>query len=55
MKLTTPRPLSLEVAIAYIAEDEVVEVTPHHIRLRKATLDPHQRKREKRAAMAEAG
>jgi len=55
VKLTTPRPLSLEVAIAYIAEDEVVEVTPHHIRLRKATLDPHQRKREKRAAMAEAG
>jgi predicted membrane GTPase involved in stress response len=27
-------------------------VTPNHIRLRKATLDPHQRKRERRAAMA---
>jgi len=52
VRLTTPRRMSLEQAIAYIGDDEVVEVTPNHIRLRKATLDPHQRKRERRAAMA---
>ena len=52
IRLTTPRKMSLEQAIAYIGDDEVVEVTPNHIRLRKATLDPHQRKRERRAAMA---
>ena len=55
VQLTPPRQMSLEQAIAYINEDEVVEVTPNHVRLRKATLDPHQRKRERRAAMAEAG
>jgi len=52
VRLTTPRRMSLEQAIAYIGDDEVVEVTPYHIRLRKATLDPHRRKRERRAAMA---
>ena len=52
VRLTTPRRMTLEQAIAYIGDDEVVEVTPSHIRLRKATLDPHQRKRERRAAMA---
>mgnify|MGYP003989898433 FL=1 len=52
VRLTTPRRMSLEEAIAYIGDDEVVEVTPKNIRLRKATLDPHQRKRERRAAMA---
>ena len=52
VRLTPPRRMRLEQAIAYIGEDEVVEVTPSHTRLRKATLDPHQRKRERRAAMA---
>lgn len=52
IRLTTPRRMTLEEAIAYIGDDEVVEVTPKHIRLRKATLDPHQRKRERRASMA---
>ncbi len=52
VRLTTPRRMTLEQAIAYIGDDEVVEVTPNHVRLRKATLDPHQRKRERRAAMA---
>jgi len=51
IRLTTPRRMTLEEAIAYIGDDEVVEVTPNHIRLRKATLDPHQRKRERRASM----
>jgi GTP-binding protein len=48
--LTPARRLSLEEAIAWIGEDELVEVTPAALRLRKRTLDPHQRKREKRAA-----
>ena len=46
--LTPPTRLSLEQAIAYIADDELVEVTPHHIRLRKRHLDPHERKRHSR-------
>ena len=48
--LTPPKRLSLEQAIAYIADDELVEVTPNHIRLRKRHLDPHERKRASRAA-----
>ncbi len=52
VRLTPPRRMSLEQAIAYISEDEAVEVTPNYTRLRKVTLDPHQRKRERRAAMA---
>ena len=47
--LTTPVRMSLEEAIAYIDNDELVEVTPHHIRLRKRHLDPHERKREAKA------
>jgi GTP-binding protein len=37
--------LNLEEAIAYINDDELVEVTPNAIRLRKRYLDPHERKR----------
>jgi GTP-binding protein len=48
--LTPPLRLSLEQAIAYIADDELVEVTPRHIRLRKRFLDPHERKRQSRQA-----
>ena len=44
--LTTPTRFSLEQAIAYIDNDELVEVTPKHIRLRKRFLDTHERKRE---------
>jgi GTP-binding protein len=50
IRLTPPRRLTLEQAIAWIAEDELVEVTPKSIRLRKLHLDPHERKRAKRAA-----
>jgi GTP-binding protein len=50
VKLTPPRRLSLEQAIAYIENDELVEVTPESIRLRKRFLDPHVRKRAARAA-----
>ena len=48
IRLTTPRKMSLEQAIAYIDNDEMVEVTPESIRLRKALLDPHERKKAKR-------
>jgi GTP-binding protein len=43
--LTTPVRLSLEEAIAYIDNDELVEVTPNNIRMRKRHLDPNERKR----------
>lgn len=49
VKLTTPITMSLEQAIAYIDNDELVEVTPNSIRLRKRYLDPHERKRASRA------
>ncbi|MGR3812715.1 MAG: translational GTPase TypA [Cognatishimia activa] len=45
VRLTTPMSLSLEEAIAYINDDELVEVTPNEVRLRKRYLDPHERKR----------
>ncbi len=45
VRLTPPTLLTLEQAIAYINDDELVEVTPNHIRLRKRYLDPHERKR----------
>ncbi|MEO0694127.1 MAG: translational GTPase TypA, partial [Pseudomonadota bacterium] len=48
--LTTPVRFSLEEAIAYIDDDELVEVTPNAIRLRKRYLDPHERKRQSRSA-----
>ncbi len=50
--LTTPQRMSLDRAIAYIADDELVEVTPKAVRLRKRYLDPHARKRASRAAQA---
>ncbi len=50
VKLTTPISLSLEQAIAYIDNDELVEVTPKSIRLRKVFLDSHERKRQSRLA-----
>jgi GTP-binding protein len=50
VRLTTPVQMSLEQAIAYIDDDELVEVTPNAVRLRKRFLDPHERKRQSRAA-----
>ena len=49
VRLTPPMRLSLEEAIAYINDDELVEVTPQSIRLRKVYLDPHERKRHAKA------
>ncbi len=45
VKLTPPRRLTLETAISYIGDDELVEVTPKSIRLRKIALKPHLRKK----------
>jgi GTP-binding protein len=50
IRLTPPRRLTLEQAIAWIEDDELVEVTPAAIRLRKAHLDPNERKRAAKAA-----
>jgi GTP-binding protein len=53
VRLTPPRKMTLEQAIAYIEDDELVEVTPKSIRLRKRFLEPEDRKRaRKQAALA---
>src|SRR6185437_806730 len=46
LRLTPPRPLTLESALEFIAGDELVEVTPESIRLRKRLLSQHDRRRE---------
>jgi len=48
VRLTPPRIMTLEQAITYIEDDELVEITPKSIRLRKKYLDPHERKRAER-------
>jgi GTP-binding protein len=50
VRLTPPMQMPLEKALTYIQDDERVEVTPKSIRLRKAILDPNDRKRAFRAA-----
>ena len=51
--LTPPIRMTLEKAISYIGDDELVEVTPNHIRLRKRYLDIHERKKHARKVAAE--
>jgi GTP-binding protein len=53
VRLTPPIRMTLEKALAYIGEDELVEITPKSIRLRKIMLDPNDRKREERKREAE--
>jgi len=53
VRLTPPIKMTLEKALAYIQDDELVEVTPKSIRLRKKLLDPNERKRAERAKEAE--
>ena len=45
LRLTPPRPITLESAIEFISDDELVEVTPKSIRLRKRFLAEHERRR----------
>ncbi|NKC34522.1 translational GTPase TypA [Falsiroseomonas selenitidurans] len=52
--LVPPRRMSLEQAISYIEDDELVEVTPTAVRLRKRYLDPHERKKNARKSESEA-
>ena len=48
VRLSPPRPMPLEIALAYLADDELLEATPASIRLRKRLLDPHARRRAAR-------
>jgi GTP-binding protein len=50
LRLIPPRRMSLEQAIAYIDDDELVEVTPKSVRLRKKALLPHLRKKRAKDA-----
>ncbi len=54
LTLVPPMRLALERALAYIVDDELVEVTPDNIRLRKRWLDPNERKRQDRKREGEA-
>ena len=53
VRLSPRRPMPLEVALAYLADDEPLEVTPTSIRLRKRLLEPHARRRVARTKTAE--
>ena len=55
VRLTPPIRMTLEKALAYIEDDELVEVTPKSIRLRKTKLDPNERKRAERAKESAVG
>jgi GTP-binding protein len=50
IQLETPRPMSLEAALEFIGDDELVEVTPCAIRLRKRHLKANERKKHSRLA-----
>ena len=52
MRLTPPIKMTLEKALSYIEDDELVEITPKSIRLRKRHLDPNERKRAEKAKEA---
>jgi len=54
VQLTPPRRVSLEQAISYIEDDELVEVTPNFLRMRKRHLDPNERKKASREFEAES-
>jgi GTP-binding protein len=52
VRLTPPIRMTLEKALAYIEDDELVEITPKSIRLRKRHLDPNERKRAEKSKEA---
>ncbi len=54
IQLTPPTRMTVEQAMSYVAEDELVEVTPRSVRLRKRWLDPHERKRRSRGQPSRA-
>ena len=53
LTLTPPMRITLERALSYITDDELVEVTPKSLRLRKRWLDPNERKKRDRARESE--
>jgi len=57
VRLDAARKMTLEQALEFIGDDELVEVTPTHVRLRKSILDPHMRLKAKkdRQRLEEAG
>ncbi|MCF2521372.1 translational GTPase TypA [Bradyrhizobium sp. G127] len=55
VRLTPPIRMTLEKALAYIEDDELVEITPKSIRLRKRHLDPNERKRAEKSKVALVG
>jgi GTP-binding protein len=54
IKLEPPRKITLELALEFIEDDELIEVTPDAIRLRKRVLEPHLRKKAAKRAMQPA-
>ena len=54
LTLSPPMKLSLEAALSYIEDDELVEITPASIRMRKRWLDPNERKKQERKREAES-
>jgi GTP-binding protein len=48
IKLVTPRAITLETAMEWIEDDELIEITPESVRIRKRHLDPIMRKRVQR-------
>jgi GTP-binding protein len=52
VRLTPPIRITLEKALAWVQDDELVEVTPKSIRLRKVFLDPNERKRAEKSREA---
>jgi GTP-binding protein len=48
--LTPPREMTLELSMEYLGSDELLEITPKNLRLRKKILDPLARKRSKKSA-----
>jgi GTP-binding protein len=50
VRVKPPRKMSLEDTLAYVRDDELIEVTPKNIRLRKLILDPNERKRAEKAS-----
>jgi GTP-binding protein len=53
LQVAPPKRLSLEECLEYIAEDELVEVTPKSLRMRKILLDEKERKRARNASEAQ--
>jgi len=54
ISLTTPKAMSLEESLEYLASDELLEITPLSLRLRKKILDPNKRKRERNSAQSQS-